>query len=70
MTEEEARKRFHIFAALRMAGVVMFLLGVFIALTDVIEPGGSPVIGGILAIVGATDAVLAPKILKMISGDR
>lgn len=70
MTEEEARKRFHIFAALRLVGVGMFLLGVFIALTDLVEPGGSPVIGAIVAIIGATEAMFAAKILKTVLGNR
>ncbi len=70
MTDEEARRRFHIFAVIRMVGVATFLLGVFVALTDLIEPGGSPLIGGILAMIGAIDAVLAPKIVKMVMSDR
>jgi hypothetical protein len=40
------------------------LLGIAIAFTDLVRPGGWPLLGGILAIVGAIDAVVAPRILK------
>jgi uncharacterized membrane protein YiaA len=66
MNENEDRRRFHIFAMIRIVGLLTFLAGVFIATTDLLEPGGSPLIGGILAMVGAIDAVLAPKVLKMV----
>ncbi len=64
VSEEEAKRRFLIFAAIRLTGLAVFLLGIFIALTDLIVDGGSPVVGGVLAMIGAIDAVLAPAILK------
>ena len=63
-SEEEAKRRFLLFAGVRLTGVAVFLLGVFIALTDLVVPGGSPIIGGVLAMFGAIDAVLAPVILR------
>ncbi len=65
-TDEEAKRRFLIFAGIRLTGLAMFLLGVFIALTDFVTPGGAPVIGGVLAMAGAIDAVLAPAILRKV----
>lgn len=62
--EELWRKRFHLFAAIRLFGVVTFLLGVAIAFTDLVRTGGWPLLGGILAIIGAIDAVVAPRMLK------
>ena len=62
--EELWRKRFRMFAAIRIFGLATFLLGVAIAFTDLLRPGGWPLVGGILAIVGAIDAVVAPRILK------
>ena len=58
------KKRFHLFALLRLAGVAMFLLGIAIAYSDLLRPGGWPVAGAIIGIVGAIDAVIAPRILK------
>ena len=65
-SEEEAKRRFLIFAAIRLTGLAVFLLGIFIALTDLIVDGGSPIVGGVLAMIGAIDAVLAPAILKTV----
>ena len=62
--EELWRKRFQLFAAIRIFGLATFLLGVAIAFTDLIRPGGWPLAGGILAVIGAIDAVVAPRILK------
>lgn len=67
-SEEEAKRRFLIFAAIRLTGLAVFLLGIFIALTDLIVDGGSPIVGGVLAMIGAIDAVLAPAILKKVMG--
>ena len=65
MNDEELwRKRFQIFAAIRIFGLVTFLLGVTIAFSDLVRPGGWPLLGGILAVIGAIDAVVAPRILK------
>lgn len=65
MSDEELwRKRFQLFAAIRIVGLLTFLLGVAIAFSDLVRPGGWPLLGGILAIIGAIDAVFAPLILK------
>jgi len=67
MTDEEVwRKRFQVFALVRILGVATFLLGVAIAYSDLVRPGGWPLVGGILAICGVIDAVFAPKLLKRI----
>ena len=58
------KKRFQTFALVRLFGVGTFLLGVFAAFTDVVREGGWPLLGGVLAIAGALDAVLAPRMLK------
>jgi hypothetical protein len=58
------RRRFQLFAAIRLVGLVTFLLGIAIAFTDLVRPGGWKLAGGILVIIGAIDAVLAPRILK------
>lgn len=58
------RRRFQLFAAIRIFGLLTFLIGVAIAFTDLVRPGGWPLVGGILAIIGAIDAVVAPRVLK------
>ena len=58
------RKRFQLFAAIRLFGLATFLLGLAIAFSDLIRPGGWKLLGGILAVIGAIDAVVAPRILR------
>ena len=62
--EELWRKRFQLFAAIRLFGLLTFLLGLAIAFSDLVRPGGWPLLGGILVIIGAIDAVVAPRMLK------
>ena len=65
MTDEEVwRKRFRLFAAIRIVGLAIFLLGIAIAFSDLVRPGGWRLLGGILALVGAIDAILIPRILN------
>lgn len=62
--EAEWKKRFLIFSVLRISGLALFLLGIAIAFSDLLKPGGWPLLGGILAILGAVEAVLIGRILK------
>ncbi len=65
MTDEEVwKKRFQLFAILKLVGLAIFLFGVAVAFSDLLKPGGWPLLGGLLAIIGALDAVLVPRILK------
>jgi hypothetical protein len=65
MTDDDVwRRRFKLFAAIRLIELLTFLLGIAIAFSDLVRPGGWPLVGGMLAIIGAIDAVLAPRILK------
>lgn len=65
MTDEELwKQRFQLFAAIRIAGLLTAVVGLAIAYTDLVRPGGWKLVGAILVIVGLIDAVLAPKILK------
>jgi membrane protein implicated in regulation of membrane protease activity len=58
------RARFLTFTLVRVAGLALFVAGIAIAFTDLLRPGGWPLVGGLLTIVGALDAVLAPRILR------
>jgi membrane protein implicated in regulation of membrane protease activity len=64
VTDEEAKRQFIIFAILRVGGLVLFLLGIAIAFTDLLKPGGWKLLGGILAIVGAIEAVVSPRLVN------
>ena len=58
------RKRFQLFMLVRLFGLGMFLLGIAIAYSDLVRPGGWPLVGGLLAVMGAIDAVFAPRLLR------
>ncbi|MCF2515328.1 hypothetical protein LVY65_09665 [Sphingomonas sp. G124] len=68
MTEDEiAKKRFHAFLVIRLFGVALFILGTAIAFSDILRPGGWPLLGAVLAITGVVDAVYASRIVKRTS---
>lgn len=58
------RRRFLIFMLVRLSGLLVFLAGIAIAYSDLLREGGWPALGAIVAIMGAIDAVFAPKLLK------
>ncbi len=58
------KKRFQLFALVRLAGLAVFLLGMAVMLTDLVRPGGWPLLGAILVAVGVIDAVIGPRLLK------
>ena len=60
------KRRFLLFMAARLFGLAMFLLGIAIAFSDLLREGGMPVVGAIVAIFGALDAVFAPRMLKKV----
>jgi hypothetical protein len=70
MTAEEAKRQFIIFAILRVGGLILFLLGIAIAFTDLLRPGGWKLLGGILVIVGAIEAVISPRLVKRSMGGK
>jgi hypothetical protein len=58
------KKRFQLFLAIRLLGLATFLIGLAIAFSDLIQPGGNKLVGGFLVVIGVIDAVIAPRILK------
>lgn len=65
MADEDLwRRRFQTFVLVRLFGLAVFIVGVVVMYTDLLRPGGWPAAGAILAIMGALDAVFAPKMLK------
>ena len=64
MTDDEAKRQFIIFGILRVGGLLLFLIGIAIAFTDLLKPGGWRLLGGILVVVGAIEAVISPRLVK------
>lgn len=65
MSDDELwKRRFRTFLAIRLVGLATFIAGIAIAFSDLLQPGGSKLIGGLLAVMGALDAVIAPRVLK------
>lgn len=62
--EAKWKRRFHLFMAARLFGLAAFLAGFAIMFTDLLRPGGWPVVGSIVVILGLLDAVVAPKLLR------
>ena len=60
------KRRFLMFMGARLFGLAIFLLGIAIAFSDLLREGGMPVVGSIVAILGALDAVFAPRMLKKV----
>lgn len=65
MADEDLwRRRFLTFMLVRLAGLATFFLGIAIMYTDLVREGGWPAVGAIIVIMGAIDAVFAPKLLR------
>lgn len=58
------KRRFLLFMAARLFGTLTFLAGIAIAYSDLVREGGWPALGAIIAVVGAIDAIFAPRLLK------
>jgi hypothetical protein len=62
--DAKARNRLLAYTAVRFAGLAIFFLGIAVMYTNLLRPGGWPQVGAIIVILGALDAVLAPRVLK------
>lgn len=62
--ESQWKRRFALYTAARLGGLGIFLIGVAIAYSSLLRPGGWPQVGAIVAIVGVADALLLPRIIK------
>ena len=58
------RKRLAIYSLVRLVGLAIFFLGIVIMYTGLLRPGGWPQVGAVVAILGAFDALFAPRLLK------
>ena len=64
VSKDEWRRRFHLFALVRVSAVALVFLGISIALTGLIRPGGLPVPGIIIGLIGVAQALLGPRLLR------
>jgi len=62
-TEDQASVRFFALSAARFAGVGLVMLGMAIWVGDLLRPGGWPLIGIPLFLLGVAEALLVPKFL-------
>jgi len=58
------KKRFALFIAARLFGLLTFLAGIVIIYSDLLRPGGWPALGSLVVVMGLIDAIFAPKLLK------
>jgi hypothetical protein len=62
--EQKWKRRFYLFMGTRLIGLATFLAGLAIVFTDVLRPGGWPVVGSIVMLLGLLDGVVAPKMMR------
>lgn len=62
--EELWRGRLAIYSLVRLAGLIVFFLGLAIIYTGVVRPGGWPQVGAVVAILGVLGGLLAPRLLR------
>jgi hypothetical protein len=62
--ENQWRRRFFAYSAVRLAGLAIFFFGLAVAYSNLLREGGWPRLGAIIAILGAIDTVFAPRLLK------
>ena len=64
LSEEEAKRRFGLFALVRLSAVALVMLGVAVALTGLVRPGGWPVPGIAIGLIGVVEALIGPRLLR------
>ena len=64
MDDNIARQRLLLYMAVRFGGLLIFFLGIAIMYTNIARLGGWPQVGAIIAIIGVTEAMFLPRLLK------
>jgi hypothetical protein len=62
--EDPWKQRFYVYAGARMLGLATLAAGLAIGFTDLVRPGGWPLVGGVIMALGAIDAFVAPRLLR------
>lgn len=65
-TPDEAkwRQRLLVMTFVKLSGVAFIALGLVIALTSLIVPGGNRIFGALVIVIGTFDAAFAPLLVK------
>jgi hypothetical protein len=63
MSDDIWKRRFLLYMVVRLIGLALFLLGIAIAYSNLVRPGGFPQLGAVLAIIGAVGGMFAPRLL-------
>jgi membrane protein implicated in regulation of membrane protease activity len=58
------RGRLLVYSLVRFGGLFFFFVGLAIIYTNLLRRGGWPQVGAVVAILGALDALFAPRLLK------
>jgi membrane protein implicated in regulation of membrane protease activity len=64
MDDDVARRRLLLYSLVRLGGLVIFFVGIAVMYTGLLREGGWPQVGAVIAILGAIDALFAPRVLK------
>jgi hypothetical protein len=67
MSEPDAaewKRRLALYSAARLPGLAIFMLGIAIAYSNLLRPGGWPQVGALLAIVGGVGSILLPRAVR------
>jgi hypothetical protein len=62
--DDRWRRRFLVFAALRVSGLLIFFIGMAIIFSDLLRPGGFLELGLVVVGLGLAEALLGPVLLK------
>lgn len=62
--EMKWQKRLLLYSLVRFGGLAIFFVGLAIIYTNLLRRGGWPQLGAVVAILGALDALFAPRLLK------
>ena len=64
LDERDYRNRLLAYTGARALGLGIMILGIAIIYSDLLREGGWPQVGAVIAIMGAIDALFAPRLLK------
>lgn len=67
LSDEGEKRRFALFAILRLSGALLFIAGVVVTFSDLVQPRGAPWIGIPLACAGLAEALLAPRLVRRLT---
>jgi hypothetical protein len=64
MADDITERDFLLFSFLRLSGAAILILGFVITFSDLVTPGGEPLLGIPLALAGLAEALFASRIVR------